>query len=465
MGWGKSARWRMLINSTIQPPLTLQLSTLARLHSTVSSLVLSLAGESFMALLMSRTVRPASPAALAKAAAKAEISRLRHISLYESTSSGSADSAHRYWRYEQLLDSAGSDSESGLTKSTLTRQSPVSWSMKSSLTRPPRSIVVADDASVWQTSSCRDDDLLRPVNSVAYPDLKVSALHETLFVVVVVLAQFMALAALGQGISAQDKIANAMHVHAPPEVAWFTAAYSLTVGTFILIAGRLGDMLGHKRLFVFGYFWLGTWSCFAGFSAYVERPIFFDACRAMQGTGAAILAPNALALLGRAYPAGNKKNMVFALFGAMAPWGFVVGACTAGLLSELTWWPWTFWSYGIAAWALCAMALLAIPKTLAYEAQFVGRLSTPGMDWNGCFLGVSGLVLLNIGLNNGPAFGWNRPSVYCPLVFGFLSLLCFLWVEARAVSPLLPVKMIDRTIVWTLTLLALGWGSFGIWLW
>lgn len=303
-----------------------------------------------------------------------------------------------------------------------------------------------------------------PPEKEEYPDLRIGKFHEALFIGVVVMAQFMCLAGLGQAIAPVSFIADGLGVKNPGEEAWFAAAYSLTTGTFILIAGRMGDIIGHKRMFVFGYLFLGVWSGFAGFSAYVGRQIFFDVCRAMQGIGSAMLAPNALALLGRAYAPGIKKNLTFALFGAMAPWGFVGGALFGALFSQTAWWPWTFWSFGIAAFALSAFALLVVPKQLAKDAQFADGAKRPGFDWTGSILGVTGLVLVNVAWNNGPLYGWGTPHVYFILIIGIFALVAFVWVEARAVSPILPVSAFTGTVTYTMALVGIGWGSFGIWI-
>ncbi|CAD0050761.1 unnamed protein product [Aureobasidium pullulans] len=271
-----------------------------------------------------------------------------------------------------------------------------------------------------------------------HPELKIGGFHEFCFIAAVVLAQFFCLAGLGQAIAPVKIISAGLGVNNPGQEAWFSAAYSLTTGTFILIAGRLGDILGHKRVFVFGYLFLGIWSGFAGFSAYVGRQIFFDVCRGMQGIGSALLAPNALALLGRAYP--------------------------PALFSQTTWWPWTFWSYGAAAFGMSAFSLLVVPKQLAKEAQFAGVTHVPGFDWTGSALGVIGLVLVNIAFNNGPLYGWSTPHVYFVLIIGLLVLVAFLWVERRASSPLLPVSAFNATVTYTMALIGIGWGSFGIWI-
>lgn len=295
-------------------------------------------------------------------------------------------------------------------------------------------------------------------------ELRISGFHEILFVGIVVMAQFMCLAGLGQAIAPVKYIASGLGVSSPGEQSWFSAAYSLTTGTFILIAGRWGDILGHKRLFVAGYIFLGIWSGFAGFSAYVHKQIFFDICRAMQGIGSAMLAPNALALLSRAYKPGLKKNLTFALFGAMAPWGFVFGALSGALFAQTTWWPWTFWSYGIAAFALAGASHLIVPTALAKEAQFAGQRQPqrPGFDWTGSVVGVCGLILVNVAWNNGPLYGWGAPHVYFVLIIGLLFLVAFVWVEAHATSPLLPLAAFNGTVVYTMALIGIGWGSFGI---
>ena len=349
---------------------------------------------------------------------------------------------------------------------TLREQHSTSWLIEESgsLERPPTeqgSLERLHTALTEKFYASDADGRSSSGNPQAHRALDISIVHETLFVGVAVMAQFMVLAGLGQAIAPGYIIADELGVQDPGKQAWFTAAYSLTVGTFILIAGRVGDILGHKRLLVFAYFWLGVWSGFGGFSSYLGRQIFFDCCRAMQGIGAAILAPNALALLGRAYPPSMKKNLIFSLFGAMAPWGFVTGALFGSIFGELVWWPWAFWSYGITAWALAVLALLVVPKSLAYDAQFAERTSKPTMDWTGSFLGVAGLVLINVALNNGPLFGWGTSSVYFTLVVGVMLLVGFFWVEAHIASPFLPVKAMSGTVLYTMALLAVGWGSFG----
>jgi len=140
---------------------------------------------------------------------------------------------------------------------------------------------------------------------------KIPLLREIAFIGVVAVSHLMTQAAMGQALAPLTTIGATFGTSSLADMTWYIAAHSLTVGTFILVSGRIGDILGHKRVFVFGYCWLGMWAAFCGFAAYTHKQTFFDFCRAMQGIGPALLMPNGLALFGRAYPVGIKKNIVF----------------------------------------------------------------------------------------------------------------------------------------------------------
>ena len=85
---------------------------------------------------------------------------------------------------------------------------------------------------------------------------------------------------------------------------WSVAAYSLTVGSFILITGRLGDVYGHKRLFALGFVWYAFWSLLLGFANYTSSAFYFDVMRAMQGIGSATVCPTASSCSSACTPTG-----------------------------------------------------------------------------------------------------------------------------------------------------------------
>ncbi|KAJ9133680.1 Major facilitator superfamily transporter [Pleurostoma richardsiae] len=289
---------------------------------------------------------------------------------------------------------------------------------------------------------------------------QMSLFREFLMVSTLCAAQLMTQAGLALAIAPLHIIGSTFHVSNPGELSWFASSYSLTVGTFILAAGRLGDVFGHRLIFTLGFAWYGLWSLLAGFSAW-SGPIFFDCCRALQGIGPAMLLPNAIAILGRTYQPGRRKDMVFSLFGATAPGGFVVGAVFASLLTERVWWPWAYWIMGIACFSLAVLGLLVIPGSPTSTADD-GLSSVARLDVLGGTAGIAGLILVNFAWNQGPVVGWTVPYNYALLIVGFVVLGLFALIEFRAARPLLPPEIFTSELGWVLGCIAAGWSSFGI---
>jgi MFS family permease len=147
--------------------------------------------------------------------------------------------------------------------------------------------------------------------------------------VAIISSKLLKQANLAQSIAPLHVIGSSFGVTDTSVLSWLPAAYSLTVGTFILHAGGWGDLYGHKVIFVIGHLWFAVWSLIAEFS---KNLAFFAACRAMQGVGPALLLPNGIAILSGTYPPGRKKEMILSLFGATAPGDFVLGRLSLGSL-------------------------------------------------------------------------------------------------------------------------------------
>lgn len=240
-------------------------------------------------------------------------------------------------------------------------------------------------------------------------------------------------------------------------------AYSLTVGTFILIAGRLGDLYGHRNMLLFGWVFFGIWSLVTGFSNWVNMP-FMDFCRAMQGIGPAFLLPNALAVLGRSYPPTPRKDMAFSLFGLSAPSGFTLGAVFSALLAEKLWWPWIYWISGITCLVTAVLTYLIVPHDRTRGQDLTKKFDIDAIDLWGSVTGVIGLVLINFAFNQGPVIGWPTAYVYVLLIVGALFLGAFFFVESKAADPLVPIHYLTKEVVFVLAAIACGWATFGIWL-
>lgn len=186
-----------------------------------------------------------------------------------------------------------------------------------------------------------------PIQSDGKPPF--SAQKEVSFVATLVFAQLLTQAGIGQSLAPLHIIGNHFSVTNNGELSWYLASYALTTGALIFVAGSLGDIFGNKLMFIGGYTWFGNWSLIAGSSYYVSGDKFFIVCRAMQGVGASFLLPNAIAILGRTYPAGMRKNLVFSLFGSLAPTGYILGAVFSSILGQFTNWSWAYFIMGIVS--------------------------------------------------------------------------------------------------------------------
>jgi MFS family permease len=291
--------------------------------------------------------------------------------------------------------------------------------------------------------------------------------REIAFVAILCMAQFTCQAGLGQSIAPLHIIGDSFRTRSPGQLSWFAAAYSLTVGTFILIAGRLGDVYGHKKFFIAGFLWFALWSLLAGFSVYSTStgPIFFDCCRAFQGIGPAFLLPNAIAILGRAYEPGRRKEMVFSFFGATAPSGFVFGAVFSAIFGQLTWWPIAYMVMAATCLVLAFVGFLVIPHTPCPEFDTKDGISMADrVDVWGSITGVTALVLINFAWNQGPVVGWTTPYTYVLLIIGLVFLGLFAFIQSRASFPLVPIESLTSDTAFILGCIAAGWSSFGIWM-
>jgi len=307
-----------------------------------------------------------------------------------------------------------------------------------------------------------------------YLSSKLTLPREIMFVTIICLAQFTNTGGLGQTLAIQHVIGQDLGVSRPgklnPSVlSWLTAGYSLTVGTFILIFGRFGDLFGYKRMVLIGFVWFAVFSMMAGLSVHAKgngRLVMFVVARVLMGIGPSITMPNALALLGATYPPnGKRKNIVFAIFAAAAPCGSITAAAFAGLFA-LAWWPWAFFSFAIILAATAVAGFYAIPDIPSKTRDTFHSLQDLAiqLDLLGGFIGVLSLILINFAWNQAPIAGWHAPYVYVALLVGLLLVPVFFYIELHYSSfPLLPLAALDGDVAWVLACLACGWASFGIW--
>ncbi|CAH0003542.1 unnamed protein product [Clonostachys byssicola] len=301
-------------------------------------------------------------------------------------------------------------------------------------------------------------------NELHYPVDHLSTPRQILFIRTLCTAMFTNQIGLGNTLATVGPIGESFGISNPGQLSWLIAGYSLTIGTFILIGGRLGDEFGNKKLFVIGTAWYALWSLIAGLAVYSTQVLFVFA-RVLQGVGPALTLPNALAILGRSYSPGPRKNMSFAWFGASAPFGAIIGFFFGGLF-VLAWWPWIYWSQGIALAIIAVFAAWAIPPLPVSRQQGKQlRERLEDLDVLGGLTGVTALVLVNLAWNQAVVVGWQEVYIYLCLILGFLFGVVFFLIEVYwAKSPIIPFASFNSDVAFVFACTAAGWACFGIWI-
>lgn len=219
-------------------------------------------------------------------------------------------------------------------------------------------------------------------------------------------------------------------------------------------------MYGGYPLYVAGTIWLAIWSLIAGFS---KNALMLDFCRALQGLGPAAYLPSSVMLLGSIYRPGPRKNLVFSIYGACAPFGFFAGIFFAGLIGEYTTWGAYFW-IGTALTIITGItAALTIPSDME-ERRGLGIK----MDWLGAALSSIGLIMFTYAIvdsSHAPQ-QWKTPYIYILFIVGSLILVAAGYVEFYVASnPLLPSSLFRVPQMPALIIgLFFNFGSLGIFL-
>jgi EmrB/QacA subfamily drug resistance transporter len=214
---------------------------------------------------------------------------------------------------------------------------------------------------------------------------------------------------------------------------WVVDAYLLTLGSLILVGGSLGDIFGEVRLFVLGVTAFGLASALCAFAPDITTLIVF---RGLQGVAGALLTPASLAVITASFR-GTDRGAAIGTWTAWTGIAFVIGPLVGGWLIGVSSWRVIFLINIPIAVATVAIALLLIPK-----GSLAGR-RVP-VDYLGgalCVLGLGGVVYALI---EQPRLGWSQWSIAGGLLGGAACLAGFVAWEARAVSPMLPLRLFAR---------------------
>ncbi|MZD53751.1 MFS transporter [Streptomyces sp. SID5606] len=237
---------------------------------------------------------------------------------------------------------------------------------------------------------------------------------------------------------------------------WVITAYTLAFGGLLLLGGRIADLVGRKRTFVIGLVGFAAASAIGG--AAVNPAMLFGA-RALQGVFAAVLAPSALSLLSTTFSDPKERGKAFGIYGTLAAGGAAAGFIVGGVLTEYLNWRWCLY-------VNVPFAITAVIGAYALLRDRPGTGDGARLDVRGAVLGCGGLVSLVYGFSEAQPRGWVDPLVLSLFALAVVLLAAFVWWQARAPMPLLPLHIIrDRNRAGCMVTMMLAViGMFGMFL-
>ena len=232
-------------------------------------------------------------------------------------------------------------------------------------------------------------------------------------------------------------------------LVWVVNAYMLTFGGFLLLGGRLGDLFGHRRLFLAGItlFTLASLACGLANS----QPLLIVA-RAVQGLGGAVVSAISLSLIMNLFTEPAERAKAMGVYGFVCAGGGSIGVLLGGLLTDSLSWHWIFLvnlPIGLAVFALC-LALLPGGRGQAGDAR---------LDVGGALTVTTSLMLAVYAIVNGNEAGWTSAQTIWLLAAAVVLFALFLGIEARVRNPLMPLRLFRLRNVATANIVGVLWAA------
>src|SRR3954454_6796625 len=213
--------------------------------------------------------------------------------------------------------------------------------------------------------------------------------------------------------------------------SWVITAYVLTFGGLLLLGGRVGDAIGHKRAFLSG---VGVFTIASLVCGVANDGVPLIAARAVQGTGAAVAAPTGLALIATTYAVGHARNRAMAFSAAMQGIGSVLGLVLGGLLTVISW---------------RLAFLINVPIGIVIIVIAVYRVAETHherlkLDITGALLATLACASAVLVFTQGPPRGWVDPWVIGAAIASVIFFVAFLFAERSAENPLVPFSVFNE---------------------
>ncbi len=238
---------------------------------------------------------------------------------------------------------------------------------------------------------------------------------------------------------------------APANLSWVVNAYTLAFGGLLLLGARAGDIFGRRRAFLAG---LAVFTASSLLGGIARDSTLLLASRALQGVGAAMLAPSALAILMSSVRPGREQTRAIGLYTVVSASGAAVGLIAGGVLTSVASWRWVFFVNVPIGLVVLALGARALP---------ISRFVRGGVDAAGALLVTAGMTSLVYGFIRAASDGWSEAGTLAAFAAGVILIGVFILVERRAKAPITPLHLFadrDRSVVYVARMLLVA-GSMG----
>jgi EmrB/QacA subfamily drug resistance transporter len=231
---------------------------------------------------------------------------------------------------------------------------------------------------------------------------------------------------------ALPSIGDALHFN-QDDLSWVVNAYTLTFGGFLLLGGRMADLIGRRRMFIIGLIVFAAASLAGGLA---QSDVWLVVARAVQGLGAALVSPAALSIVTTLFKEGPERNKALGVWGAVAGSGGAAGVLLGGMLTE-----WAGWEWVLFVNVPIGLAAAAIAPRLLPESRNEGHRH---FDIAGAITVTLGLSLFVYALVDANSAGWLSAQTLGLVAISIALIAAFVFIELRTRAPLVPFPGIFR---------------------
>jgi EmrB/QacA subfamily drug resistance transporter len=254
--------------------------------------------------------------------------------------------------------------------------------------------------------------------------------HRWFALVLICVAQFMVVLDVSIVNVALPSIKEALDF-SESDLQWVISAYALLAGGFLLLGGRMADILGRRRVFIFGLIVFTSGSLLCALAWSDSALIAF---RALQGLGAAFVAPAALSLITALFEEGPDRNKALGVMGAVSGSGAAFGVLLGGILTSSLSWEWIFFVNVPVGVTTMILTVFVIPESHA-------ELGHRRFDFAGAVVVTASLTALTYGIVKASDYGWGSAQTIGILVASVAGLALFVLIELRSKAPLMPLRI------------------------